>query len=212
MLKLFLFCCLPMAAASTSPPPPRYQYNLTSGAFKLDSLVMGATPGGDSWWPGAVATVVIKGSTSKLLTAGTVRVKIYELGQQHFIAQEAQEYFSCNNKGCDKTRPIALKLADPSQQKNETTFTLYAEFTMPAKQSSGQFTVEIWGEDQDHQPYDFEVSLAYASDDAAVVSVSETETEAAVAPPQLPAQFTVSWPCLLPRTCGCCRCRCRWHD
>ncbi|CAE7889774.1 unnamed protein product, partial [Symbiodinium sp. KB8] len=54
--------------------------------------------------PQASATVTIVGNiTDKIILAGTTKYKLYELGEYHFVQQGSLDYFTCDNKGCDRT-------------------------------------------------------------------------------------------------------------
>ena len=165
-----------------------------------------------SWAPGTVALVNVKGSTQKKILAGTFKWQMYETGVTSFIASGNSPYFTCDNKGCDPTSGIALKYTNGTMgdfelsvtrklQSVDTIVLRYAFFplscwmdpppkdpslhvpsfcspltvvvllsfstvALPAKAgSSNDFKLVMWGEDQDHIPYDFSatVNFAYSS-------------------------------------------------
>ena len=71
------------------------------------------------------------------------------------------DYFQCGPApaGCDKTKPISLFIDDPS---NTTSLChINVSFPLPDATVSGIFTVDFYGADEYHEPYDFIVNLAY---------------------------------------------------
>ena len=66
----------------------------------------------------------------------------------------------CTNKGCDPTQPIALQLSEPNVLNANYTGTV--QFQMAKPNSSTGFRLVAWGEDQDHSPYDFSVTIQFA--------------------------------------------------
>lgn len=71
-------------------------------------------------------------------------------------APPRQDYFVCTNKGCDTSKPLALDLQDPSNPNSN--FTMQWSFVMPAKNATGDFRMVAYGQDQDHSPYDFDLT------------------------------------------------------
>jgi hypothetical protein len=65
---------------------------------------------------------------------------------QHFIASGNANYFECNNKGCDTSKPIALALADPTSAYSTYTATLV--FPVPTPTLTGRYNAVVWGVDQ----------------------------------------------------------------
>jgi hypothetical protein len=76
-----------------------------------------------------------------------------------YIAQGYASYFICTNKGCDLSVPKALDLKFPN--KVPTPYVLTCTFIMPAPTKSGDFSLYFHGEDQYHQPYDFDGTISY---------------------------------------------------
>merc|ERR1711937_222801 len=95
---------------------------------------------------GAVATVTVTGQTKKDLLSGAVSWQLYETGVKSFIASGNSDYFQCDNKGCDLTKPIALTLADTSG-KAGSAYTLKFTFIMSKRQTggTGEFRIVFWG-------------------------------------------------------------------
>ena len=84
---------------------------------------------------------------------------MYETGVTSFIASGNSPYFTCDNKGCDPTSGIALKWKSGTVGD----FTLSLTLALPRKAgSSDDFKLVIWGEDQDHEPYDFSATVNFA--------------------------------------------------
>lgn len=153
-----------LAMAPPKPKPPTQDpFTVTSspGNFTIASVKMSTANG--KFAPQSVATVTVKGVTKKQIDAGAVKYQIYETGVTSFISSGNSNYFDCNNKGCDRTKPIALTLTDPSG-KFPTDYALTFSFALPKlKSSSKEFRIVIWGTDQDHQPYDFSATITYHS-------------------------------------------------
>jgi hypothetical protein len=136
-----------------------YTVTKQEGNFTISSVQF--STGSGKFRAHETATVVVKGVVEKKIDAGAVKYQIYETGVSSFIASGNSNYFDCNNKGCDRTKPIALKLTDTSG-KFPTKYELTFEFTLPARHSdSKQFRVVLWGEDQDHFPYDMSATITY---------------------------------------------------
>lgn len=162
--------------AGTSAAP--VQVKITNGNFTIKKASM--VPGHKwiKWGPGVTALVSMTGTTDKTILAGTVKYQIYETGSRSFISQGSSPYYTCNNKGCDPSSPIALKFNDGMSGD----FTISLSVVLPAKTSaSDQFTLVVWGEDQDHQPYDMDVTFLYSYAAAAAPTlVAQSAPEAAL--------------------------------
>jgi hypothetical protein len=93
-----------------------------------------------------------------------VKYQMYETGVTSFIASGNSNYFDCNNKGCDRTKPIALKLTDTSGG-FPTDYELTFSFVLPQRHSGGtkEFRLVFWGTDQHHSPYDFSATVTFNS-------------------------------------------------
>jgi len=136
-----------------------YTVTKQEGNFTISSVQF--STGNGKFNAHETATVVVKGVVEKEIDAGAVKYQIYETGVSSFIASGNSNYFDCNNKGCDRTKPIALKLTDTSGG-FPTDYELTFEFTLPARHSdSKEFRVVLWGEDQDHSPYDMSATITY---------------------------------------------------
>lgn len=149
-------------ALAAAPMVDPFSSHHSDGTFNISDVLL-STPSGH-WTPGSSASAVVSGTVNnKIIEAGTIKYKIYEYGEQHFIAQGFKDYFECDNKGCDPTNPISLTLKDPTDPNSE--FTAQLDFVMPAFQTSGVapgvFTLSFFGTDQDHTPYDFNVEIGY---------------------------------------------------
>lgn len=145
-----------------APTEDPYTVSKQEGNFSVATVAM-QTRGGH-FKRGAVATVTVTGKTHKMLLSGAVSWQLYETGVKSFIASGNSDFFQCDNKGCDLTKPIALKLADTSG-KAGSAYTLTFTFTMSKRQpgGSGEFRLVFWGSDQDHFPYDFSATITYNS-------------------------------------------------
>jgi len=143
--------------------PNQDPYTVTSapGNFTVSSVQFNTRNG--RFIPNEVATVVVKGVAEKEIDAGAVKYQIYETGVTSFIASGNSNYFDCNNKGCDRTKPIALRLTDTSGN-FPTDYELKFSFVLPQRKSSSkEFRVVLWGTDQDHSPYDFSATITFNS-------------------------------------------------
>jgi len=148
---------LPTFAPNEDP----YTVSTVPGNFTVSSVKMNTHNG--KFLPHEVATVTIKGVAEKEIDAGAIKYQIYETGVTSFIASGNSNYFDCDNKGCDRTKPIALKLTDTSGG-FPTDYELTFSFVLPHRQSSSkEFRVVLWGTDQDHSPYDFSATITYNS-------------------------------------------------
>jgi len=148
------------------PAAMPFTYQVTDGSFTINTVVM-TTPDG-MWGPGETATVTMSGVSSKVILAGTVKYQVYEDGMEYFVAQGNSEYFQCDNKGCNTNQPIALTLTNPTTAPSN--FVLKFQFTMPKEQATGDFRLVCWGQDQDHYPYDFDVTINYNFTTSAVAT------------------------------------------
>lgn len=141
---------------------PQAHYNSSSDAadFSVKSIVVNTDSG--KFAADTVATVIVSGKVGKALTAGTVSYQIYQTGVTSFVASGNQDYFNCDNKGCDLTSPLALKLADPLNGGMGSEYWLSFDVTLPSKVStSNEFRVVFWGQNQDHFPYDFSATVQF---------------------------------------------------
>jgi len=137
--------------------------NLESAAFKVDQVTMlPSAKGITTWGPNEGATFTITGTTAKKILAGTVKYQIYQDGVTSFISSGNSPYFTCDNKGCAPDEPVALKWVDPN--KTEGKFVLHFQAALPPAQPQGQsdFRLVLWGEDQDHEPYDMSATIEYS--------------------------------------------------
>lgn len=102
---------------------------------------------------------------SKPIEAGTVKYQVWESYVEHFVAQGNSPYFQCNHKACNPTKPVALALEYPVSR--PCTYKLHFSFRIPEPEKTGQFRVVVWGEDQDHTPYDFSLTVGFNATTAA---------------------------------------------
>ena len=139
--------------------------DLKSGNFTIASVDMVPGHSWQSWNAGTTSIVNVKGTTTKKILAGTFKWQLYETGVTSFLASGNSPYFTCDNKGCDPTSGIALKWKEGTTGDFDLSLTL----ALPQKASGGtnDFRLLIWGEDQDHAPYDFSatVDFSYATMD-----------------------------------------------
>lgn len=119
----------------------------------LDVLVEGGV-----FKAGELAHLNQTGVLDKALTAGAVQWQIFEQGVRSFIASGNENYFKCNNKGCNIMDPLALTL---SKDTVPTDYQVYLSFAIPTPEATGEFTMVAWGTDQDHFPYDYSVSIHF---------------------------------------------------
>ena len=158
--RCFVLLALFVVRGATADDGHQYWVqDLKSGNFSLQTVSLSPVDSGSDWAANDVAEVSILGTTSKTIQAGTFKYQIYETEVKSFIASGDSPYFVCDNKGCDPSKAVALRF------KNATTasgaFTLSLSLALPKPQSSTQeFKIVLWGEDQDHNPYDFSVSIA----------------------------------------------------
>lgn len=140
--------------------------NYVPGNFSVTSASL--VTGSNKNEAGSIATVTIEGSlVDSDIEAGTVSWRMYEDGIKNFLPLPATSspYFTCTNKGCVRTDPIALKLDDPLSPNSK--FSLSFKFTMPKRQTqqnatcSNTFRLYVYGQDQNHNPYDFSGEVVY---------------------------------------------------
>lgn len=138
-----------------------FKCNATSGNFTVHEVQFTSSDG--TWHANATATLNMTGQlTGDIdITAGTTHFTIWEGGVPHFRYNSADDYFHCGPApaGCDKTRPISLFIDQPGNLTSLARVEL--TFPLPAAMSSGIFTVDFYGADEYHEPYDFVVNLAY---------------------------------------------------
>jgi hypothetical protein len=149
---------LPTFAPNQDP----YTVTTQPGNFTVSSVQMTTRNG--KFEPHYVATVVVKGVCEAEIDAGAVKYQMYETGVTSFIASGNSNYFDCDNKGCDRTKPIALKLTDTSGG-FPTDYELTFSFVLPQRHSGGtkEFRLVFWGTDQHHSPYDFSATVTFNS-------------------------------------------------
>ena len=156
---------------------------LTSGNFTVDSVNMIDGGNATAWAAGHNVIVTISGRTLKKILAGTFKYQLYESGVTSFIASGNSPYFMCDNKGCDTAAPIALELNDLDPRDRQSSFTLTMSIALPPKiSSSSEFKLVLWGEDQDHYPYDFTttVNFKYGVEAAVVTAVAAEDNESSI--------------------------------
>ena len=136
---------------------------LHSGNFSVASVDMrpaaaSASAAAPGWRADETVQVTVKGTTAKEILAGTLKYQIYETGTTSFIASGNSPYFKCDNKGCDTDAPVALHW----DKETKGAFTLDMNLALPKMTSaSKEFRLVLWGEDQDHFPYDFTATLTF---------------------------------------------------
>lgn len=111
------------------------------------------------WEERSIAHVKVQGAVLKKLTAGTIQYQFYEEGVTAKTGQGSFAYFHCDNKGCDPTQPMALKLSSPG--KVPTNYEANFQVQFPYKKNSGSMKLVFWGSDQDHYPYDFSATIKF---------------------------------------------------
>ena len=157
---------------------------LTSGNFTINSVNMLNSGNATAWSADSNARITISGHTKKLILAGTFKYQLYESGVTSFIASGNSPYFMCDNKGCDTSSPIALQWINPRSRPLQNNFKLTMSIALPPKSSSSsEFKLVLWGEDQDHFPYDFTttVNFKYGGEVAAVVAaVADKDNESSI--------------------------------
>ena len=93
------------------------------------------------------------------VTAGTTHFKIWEGRVPTFRRNGGVDYFVCDNFHCDRSKGISLFIDDPSN--STSTLQVKVSFTLPEAIASGIYTTDIYGSDEEHEPYDFVINLAY---------------------------------------------------
>jgi hypothetical protein len=91
--------------------------------------------------------------------AGTLHYKVWEFGVEHFRTSGASDYFHCGPppKPCNKANGLSLHLANPKDL--NSTFIMNLAVKLPPQTTSGIMTIDLWGQDQEHEPYDFTSSI-----------------------------------------------------
>jgi len=142
---------------------PDFACNHTDTKFAITNVELVAASG-THWKAKDTVTATFQGHLKGLpITAGTLHYKVWEFGAEHFRTAGALDYFHCGPppKPCDKTKPLALDLKTPSNLNSG--FTMRMRVPLPEAIASGTMTIDFWGEDQNHEPYDFtsEIRLSY---------------------------------------------------
>ena len=138
-----------------------FKCNSTSGNITINHVDFFSADG--TWHGGQLATVNFTGQlTGDIdITAGTTHFTLWEGGVQHYVYNSNDDYFQCGPApaGCDKTKPISLFIDDVTN----TTSTCHVQLTfpLPNASASGVFSVDFYGADEYHEPYDFVVNLGY---------------------------------------------------
>ena len=90
---------------------------------------------------------------------GTLFYDIWELGVKHKVQQGSLDYFVCDTHQCFRDHGKALQLQHPEDK--DSNFTAKISFQLPPQRVSGSMSVNIWGQDQAHEPgiYDFVINL-----------------------------------------------------
>ena len=96
-------------------------------------------------------------------TSPDFSIQIWEFGVEHFRTAGHLDYFHCGPapKPCDKAKGLALHLTKPTNKNSG--FTMSMHVPLPKAVKTGTMSIDFWGEDQDHEPYDFtsEIHLTY---------------------------------------------------
>lgn len=159
MMKSAIVATLAATAAADPMNAPIHVSDVVSGNFTIASVNMVPGHSWQSWSSGTTAILDVKGSTAKKILAGTFKWQMYETGVTSFIASGNSPYFLCDNKGCDPSSGIALKFTKGTIGAFDLSLTL----ALPSKAgSSNDFRLVIWGEDQDHNPYDFSATINFS--------------------------------------------------
>ena len=90
---------------------------------------------------------------------GTVFYDIWELGVQHKVLQGSEDYFVCDTHQCYREQGKALHIKNVEDKSSNFTATI--QFQLPPERVSGAMSINIWGQDQAHEPgvYDFMINL-----------------------------------------------------
>merc|ERR1719476_162798 len=155
----------PAVRATLPCDGPDYACNHTDTEMAITTVEI-VSSSGVRWKAGDTVTITMQGHIKgHNITAGTLHYKIWEFGVEHFRTAGALDYFVCGPppKPCDKSKPRALRLTKPSSLNSG--FEMRIRVPLPPKMKSGTMTIDLWGEDQDHEPYDFtsEIRLSYTS-------------------------------------------------
>lgn len=137
MLFRAVALCL-LATVAMGSAPPYGPKTIDSGVFKVDDieLISRAT----AWRAGDKVIFEARGHVkNKLITDGVAKYQVWEAYVDKFTHEGDHDYFVCDNKGCDTSRPIALVLEDPS--KPDSDFELRFEFKVPKPQKTGIFRI-----------------------------------------------------------------------
>lgn len=178
---------LGFAAYAAAAEP--YTKEVTPGTFNVDSVSF--VPRFDRRWKdGTTVRVTMTGSTTKKITAGTLKYQLYELYVTDKEAEGNLPYFKCGNKGCDTSEGETLFLSDPDSATSD--FSLEFDYTMGEAKKTGIFSLVFWGVDQYHTPYDFSVSIGYNYSHV-LANAASTSLRGAAVPTQAltPAQAVV---------------------
>mgnify|MGYP006142710151 CR=1 FL=1 len=178
----------PISPAPAPPPKPtptpagNSNYKVSDitheQGFGVDEITMLPAQKGAAWAPNRVATVTVTGSTDNDIEAGTVKWQLYQDGVTQFIASGNRPYYTCDNKGCSKDEPIALKWVSAGTSGK---YVLDFPVALPSSKIKGEtaptFKLVMWGTDQKHNPYDFSasVSFGYGKNEAAKAKAKPEE-------------------------------------
>merc|ERR1719231_1328042 len=143
---------LAFAALAVAASADTFTWSVNNGNFTTHVVNMATE--NNKWDAGAVATVTMFGETHKVIEAGSVKWELYELYQQHKVQTGTADYF---NRG--PADPAALSLQNPTS--SHTSFKLTVQFVIPAPTVTGNFTLVMSGQDQDHVPLDFSLSINF---------------------------------------------------
>mmetsp|Transcript_44836 Transcript_44836/g.83102 ORF Transcript_44836/g.83102 Transcript_44836/m.83102 type:complete len:214 (-) Transcript_44836:253-894(-) len=106
----------------------------------------------DTFKPGSQATIRFSGVAHKDIIAGNFQFKVYEDDVTHFVSSGYSPFFTCTQRGCDRTKPISLDLENPGDV--PTNFTANFNLTIPQPKASGRYHIVFTASDQTHYPYD----------------------------------------------------------
>lgn len=149
MQKTISIVILGLAAVAQTTFADPYKWNVDSHKdMSVTALTMTAPE--NHWKERAVAHVQLEGEVHKNITAGNVQIILWETNATQHVFENTFAYFHCDNHGCDKSHPMALALLNPNTV--PTKYKLDFEFQMPYKTTSGQYHLNIGGQDQDHSP------------------------------------------------------------
>uniref|UniRef100_A0A7S1CNF4 Chitin-binding type-4 domain-containing protein n=1 Tax=Bicosoecida sp. CB-2014 TaxID=1486930 RepID=A0A7S1CNF4_9STRA len=100
------------------------------------------------WQAGATGVISFSGTAMEDILAGAFQYQVFEESVEHFTGSGNSDFFTCDNKGCDRSDPISLALTDPG--KVPTTFVAKLPFTVPAAKMNGRYHLAFWGIDNEH--------------------------------------------------------------